>query len=134
MRRAQIALVFFVFLLVTPVVTGLLTTIGWNTIVGVLGILLSGFIVAGIVVRRRYRKQNQKRNTTRQRRDDKRPRRSKQSNGEGESGGFWSLIPNRQYNGRFAEAGGLTRSEQSDAIEKAQTNAQEIERHQRETG
>ena len=131
MRRTQVVLALFVFLFATPLITGLLTTIGWDTIFGTLGLVLSGSIVVGLVVRHRHRRQNEKKNTNRQRRGDERPQGTKQSDDEGEGDGFWSAIPNRQYNGRFAEAGGLTRSEQSDAIEKVQTDAQEIERNQR---
>lgn len=129
MRQVRVILALFVFLLVMPLTTGLITTIGWDTIFGILGVVLSGSIVVGLVVRRCHRRQNKGGNTNRQRRDDERRQSTEQSDSEG--GGFWSAIPNRQYNGRFAEAGGLTRSEQSDAIEKVQTDAQEIERNQR---
>ena len=37
--------------------------------------------------------------------------------GDGD-GGAWDAIPEWQYDGRFAEAGGLTRSEQEAAIEE----------------
>ena len=129
MRRAQVSLALFVFLLVTPVATGLFTTIGWDTVFGALGIALSGLIIAAMVVRGWYRMRSEQERSDRQRRDSKRSQATEQSDGEGE--GFWSAIPNRQYNGRFAEAGGLTRSEQSDAIEKVQTNAEEIKKNQR---
>jgi hypothetical protein len=38
--------------------------------------------------------------------------------GDGDDGSAWAAIPEWQYNGRFAEAGGLTRSEQEQAIEE----------------
>lgn len=129
MRRARIVLVLFVFLFAVPVVAGLLTTVEWDTVFGALGILLSGLIVVGIMMRRRCRIRSEQEQTNRQRRGNKRSQATEQSDGEGE--GFWSAIPNRQYNGRFAEAGGLTRSEQSDAIETVQTNAEEVEKNQR---
>ena len=38
--------------------------------------------------------------------------------GGGGDGGAWDAIPEWQYDGRFAEAGGLTRSEQEAAIDE----------------
>jgi|AntRauTorcE11898_2_1112593.scaffolds.fasta_scaffold07913_2 hypothetical protein len=43
--------------------------------------------------------------------------------------GFWDRIPGRQYTGRYAEAGGVTRKEQEDAIEDVQELAEELEDH-----
>ncbi|AEM57319.1 hypothetical protein HISP_08765 [Haloarcula hispanica N601] len=40
--------------------------------------------------------------------------------GNTDDGSAWDAIPEWQYNGRFAEAGGLTRSEQEAAIEDLQ--------------
>ncbi|QZP38171.1 hypothetical protein [Halobaculum magnesiiphilum] len=42
--------------------------------------------------------------------------------GEGEGDG-WSLVPDWQYEGRFAEAGGITRSEQEQAIREIDEQA-----------
>jgi len=42
----------------------------------------------------------------------------RRSGGAENDGGAWDGIPRRQYEGRFAEAGGLTRSEQEDALEQ----------------
>lgn len=36
--------------------------------------------------------------------------------GEDDDGSVWNAIPRSQYAGRFAEAGGLTRGEQEDAL------------------
>ena len=40
--------------------------------------------------------------------------------GGDDDGDTWAAIPDWQYDGRFAEAGGLTRSEQEEAIEDLQ--------------
>ena len=39
--------------------------------------------------------------------------------GEDDDGAVWNAIPQSQYAGRFVEAGGLTRSEQEDALRKS---------------
>ena len=39
--------------------------------------------------------------------------------GEYDDGSVWNAIPQSQYAGRFAEAGGLTRGEQEDALGKS---------------
>jgi hypothetical protein len=108
MRRARIALVLVGLLFVLPVVTPLIPAIGRSRILVVSGVVLSGVLVASIA-RKRHRTE---------RRDD---------GGEG----FWGAIPDWQYDGRFAEAGGLTRSEQSEAVEKVRTEAEEIDRNRR---
>lgn len=130
MRRTQVALTLFIFLLIVPLATGGFTAIGWDTVFGTVGILLSALIVASMVLRRQYRMQSNEENRNRHCRDNKKPQGTEHSD-DGEGEGFWSSIPNRQYNGRFAEAGGLTRNEQSDAIKKVQANAEEIEKDQR---
>jgi hypothetical protein len=108
MRRTQVALVLFVFLLVIPQVSELLTGIGWDSIFIILGIVLIGVLVASIAIKHhRTEKSDNK--------DD----------------GTWNIIPDWQYEGRFAEAGGLTRSEQSEAIEEIQTDAGELERNRK---
>lgn len=43
----------------------------------------------------------------------------------------WDYVPAWQYDGRFAEAGGLTRDEQETAIRDVQEQAAESERHAR---
>jgi hypothetical protein len=43
--------------------------------------------------------------------------------------GFWDRISGRQYTGRHAEAGGVTRQEQEDAIEEVQQQVEELEEH-----
>lgn len=42
--------------------------------------------------------------------------------GEDDEGSVWNAIPRSQYAGRFAEAGGLTRGEQEDALGKSRDN------------
>lgn len=105
MRRTQVALVLFVFLLVSPIVSGLLTAVGWNPVFVVVGVVLSGILVVSTAIKHYHTEQS----------DD------------GDEG-FWGSIPDWQYEGRFAEAGGLTRSEQSEAIENIQSDAEEVER------
>lgn len=105
MRRTQVALALFVFLLVIPSVSGLLTAVGLDSVFITLGLILIGVVAASIAAKR-YRTE---------RSDD-------------EDAGVWSIIPDWQYEGRLAEAGGLTRSEQSEAIERIQTDAGELER------
>jgi len=39
----------------------------------------------------------------------------------------WGAIPARQYEGRHAESGGITREEQEDALEDVQEQASEME-------
>ena len=108
MRRTQVALVLFVFLLLLPSISALLSAAGWDSVFGVLGLVLIGVLVASIVIKHH-----------RTERDDD------------TNEGFWDGIPDWQYEGRFAEAGGLTRSEQSEAVEQIQTNANEIESNRR---
>ena len=108
MRRARIALVLVGLLFVLPVVTPLIPAIERSWILVVSAVVLVGVLVAS-VARKRHRTE---------RRDDG-------------DGGFWGSIPNWQYDGRFAEAGGLTRSEQSEAVETVRTEAEKIERNRR---
>ena len=108
MRRTQIALALFVFLLVMPSVTGLAMAVGWNLVLAALGVLLVGVLVASAVAKHYYPTQ-----------------------GNGRDEGFWGFVPSWQYEGRFAEAGGLTQSEQSEAIGKVQKSAKEAEENRR---
>ncbi|NHN40227.1 hypothetical protein G9C85_01070 [Halorubellus sp. JP-L1] len=44
-----------------------------------------------------------------------------------DDGSVWNAIPGRQYGGRHAEAGGLSRSEQEDAIQDVQEQAEALD-------
>jgi hypothetical protein len=46
-----------------------------------------------------------------------------------DDGSVWDAIPGRQYTGRYAEAGGVSRQEQEAAIEDVQAQAEELEEH-----
>lgn len=46
---------------------------------------------------------------------------------EGEDTDSWSPIPSRQYGGRYAELGGLTRDEQEEAVREVQEKADDME-------
>lgn len=105
MRRDRVALLLLVFLVVIPSVGGLLAAVGWGSILVVSGLALIGILATAIAIKR-YRAE---------RSDDR-------------DEGSWSIIPDWQYEGRFVEAGGVTRSEQSEAIEEVQTDADEIGR------
>ncbi|WP_435066053.1 hypothetical protein [Halobaculum sp. EA56] len=50
-------------------------------------------------------------------------------NGDGgdEEGDGWSIVPEWQYEGRFAEAGGIARSEQERALREVEERAEERE-------
>jgi|GEM_PF-1628194 len=103
MARTQIFLIlFFVF---SIAILAPLSLIGWLSNPIVFWLLLVGIVIVSIVVAHH---------------------RTEQRTGEGE--GVWNHIPDWQYEGRFAEAGGLTRSEQSDAIENVSDRAKEIEK------
>lgn len=104
MRRTRVALVLLL-LVASPVVGGLLAAAGRDPILVVSGLVLIGASVAAIAIRR-YRTE---------RPDDG-------------DGGSWGIVPDWQYDGRFAEAGGLTVGEQAEEIEQIRTDAEEIER------
>ncbi|UIO99047.1 hypothetical protein Hbl1158_10940 [Halobaculum sp. CBA1158] len=52
--------------------------------------------------------------------------------GEGDEGDGWSLVPDWQYEGRFAEAGGITRSEQEQALREIDERAEREQNRTRE--
>lgn len=90
-----VALLLAAVLLVGPVVTALGPTNPSTP-------LLLGLVLAALVVVLLYR------------------RRGARDDGDASS---WESIPRWQYDGRFAEAGGLTRDEQERAIERVQEDA-----------
>jgi hypothetical protein len=47
-------------------------------------------------------------------------------------GDGWSLVPDRQYEGRFAEAGGIARSEQEASLREVDEQARREQEHDRE--
>lgn len=108
MRRTPVALVLLVLLVVSPAIGGLLTAAGRGSIFVVAGWVLSGTLVATLAIQH-YRTE---------RTDD---------GGEGS----WSPVPDWQYEGRFAESGGLARGEQSEEIGKVRTDAEEVERNRK---
>jgi len=48
---------------------------------------------------------------------------------ESDNSSFWDSIPVEQYTGRFAEAGGIARKEQEEALNDIQGQAQVEEQH-----
>ena len=111
MRRNQIALVLLLVLVVSPAIGGVLRVLGGSLTTAeesstfiVSGLILIGASIAILVMIHYHTEQ-----------------------GNDKDEGTWGIIPDWQYEGRFAEAGGLTRSEQSKEIEKIQTEAKERE-------
>lgn len=105
MRRTKVAFVLLLSLVASPAIGGLLTAAGRDPIFIISGVVLIGALVATLAIRHCRTEQ----------RGDK-------------DEGSWSLIPDWQYEGRFAEAGGLTLSEQSEEIEKIRADAKGGER------
>ncbi|MFD1515303.1 hypothetical protein [Halomarina rubra] len=52
------------------------------------------------------------------------------SNDESGPTSIWDSVPREQYTGRFAEAGGITRQEQEQALDDIEQQAQVEERHE----
>jgi len=101
MRRA--AAVVLVALLVGPIVAAVL----WN-VDERLGIALAGatIVLIGLLLLGRLRGAT-----------------SGRGDGNDDEGDGWSLVPEWQYEGRFAEAGGITRSEQEQALREIDEQA-----------
>lgn len=108
MGRARLFLLFLVLLFVIPPAVGLLTTNGGDSLPVILVTVLALLLVIAIVIK----------SARTERSDDN-------------DAGSWSIIPDWQYEGRFAEAGGLTRSEQSESLKEIQTDAEETKRSQK---
>lgn len=109
MRWSRVVPALLVFLVVSPTIGGLLIA-GRGSILVVSGAVLIGVLVVGVGIA---------------------AGRSRAGRGDDGDGGAWSLVPDWQYGGRFAEAGGLTVGEQSEAIKEVRTDAEEIERNRK---
>ncbi|UPV73763.1 hypothetical protein M0R89_14600 [Halorussus limi] len=46
---------------------------------------------------------------------------------DGDDGTVWDAIPSRQYGGRHAESGGVTREQQERALGEVQRRAEELD-------
>lgn len=53
------------------------------------------------------------------------------SSGEDPSRSLWSLLPSSQYDGVYADSGGLTRGEQESSLEEVNRRADEVAREHR---